>query len=89
MPKSKTKITKDCPIVYIEWTDACNCANWAAVGKADTSTVLVKSVGWLMEEHDDRYVISTGYQTEGEDRHMTGFFVIPKAWVKEFYEIDV
>lgn len=65
--------------VLIEWSDSCHVepGAWVERDVANAASPCgVVTVGWLLEDEGDAYVVASNVTEQG---HTSGVFVIPKA----------
>lgn len=73
--------------VSIEWEDASSEVGWWGSNEGkDTSLIPLHTVGWLVEEHKNRYVIS---HTISKGGGRNGYICIPKAWIKKIKKVKL
>ena len=68
------------PLVELEWVDSATLAGWRAVS-TEHPVVSCFTAGYLVSEHDDRYVVAAAIDGEGE---CASVMVIPKVAVTKF-----
>lgn len=83
MAKAKTKRWPKHPLVLVEWEDHFSEDRWEGMEEAqqDQATGMVRTVGWLIAETEDRYSV---IQNMGIDGQVSMRMTILKGTVKSF-----
>lgn len=72
--------------VEIHWTDSIGGMGWKVVDHMNDCDMRMETIGWLANETEDAYVVSTSVCLENGEVHSP--FKIPKAAVTGFWEIQ-
>lgn len=73
----------DMPLVLIHWWDSSGGGGWNFESEIDTGTHLIKTIGWVFHEADDRITIVSNY---GHEQALCSI-TIPKCSIKERQEL--
>lgn len=71
-------------IIRVKWIDAESTGKWTHVDELEDPTV-TDTVGYLVKETENTIFVANSYQSETS--HAGDTIAIPKAWIKEQYEI--
>ncbi len=79
-------------LVYLEWVDSAGADGWHRTDDYSCGLILVRSIGWLMDE-GERHLTITGHlgreddRTSDEPTQAHGWMTIPKCAITQ--RIDV
>lgn len=78
-------------LVYVEWVDSSELYGWITPSAMLEEKLLCCSVGWLMEESDDRIVLgsSVSFVVSPDDPKTCGTIGIPRVAIKRMHTLKL
>jgi len=70
--------------VYIEWIDSFVMNGWVPIEETTVSDLLIKTIGWVVEDGEDAICITPSYSEENVSSPLT----IPKCAIINMYTLD-
>ena len=74
-------------IVMVDWEDSTGGGHWTFLSDQTFKTILVRSVGYLLDETDEHLTISCSVGDDGEQAHSP--MTIPKRCIVRHWEITI
>ena len=77
-------------LVYVEWIDSSELYGWTSPTRMLDENLMCFSVGWLVEESDDRIVLGSSISyVAAPDIKTTGTLGIPKVCVVKMHTLKI